>query len=290
MIARLSSIPESRLHTLQQTVKWIVYALLIVNWGFYIYEDWNRAVHTLNPDSTFLEWAREFATSIDESAWFILLFMLELETYIVEEEDWTGWVAKTVHGVRMVCFAMILHTVYAFALTVIDYQPTVVVENVSNLCELSNDEVSFVYNLEYTEITRQTCGSLSGESQFYRVGHDPVVSTLAGLNIERDLAWADLVEVVSWLLIIIAIEIVVRLQARGVTGGTLISVLNKLKLFFYLILFGLAAYWASLTHWLYTWDTFVWIAGFAAIEMNISEWRDELLEEPHETASTGAST
>ena len=290
MIARLSSIPESRLHTLQQTVKWIVYALLIVNWGFYIYEDWNRAVHTLNPDSTFLEWAREFATSIDESAWFILLFMLELETYIVEDEDWTGWVAKTVHGVRLVCFAMILHTVYAFALTVIDYQPTVAVENVSNLCELSNDELSFVYNLEYTEITGQTCGSLSGESQFYRVGNDPVVSTLAGLNIERDLAWADLVEVVSWLLIIIAIEIIVRLQARGVTGGTLISVLNKLKLFFYLILFGLAAYWASLTHWLYTWDTFVWIAGFAAIEMNISEWRDELLEEPHETASTGAST
>jgi hypothetical protein len=37
-------------------------------------------------------------------------------------------------------------------------------------------------------------------------------------------------------------------------------------------------YWASLSHWLYLWDELVWIGGFAAIEMNINEWRDELLE------------
>jgi hypothetical protein len=263
---------------------------LIINWGFYIYEDWDRAVHTLNKGSTVFDWAREFATSIDESAWFIILFMFELQTYVLEDQDWEGWVAKTVHGVRLVCFVMILHTVYAFAAAVIDYEPTVVVENVSNLCDMTGDDVSYVYNLEYTEITEQTCGSLSSESQFYRVGNDPVVSTIAGLNLERDLAWADLVEVVTWLLILLSIEFVVRVQERGVTGGMAISVANKLKIFLYLILFGLAVYWASLSHWLYTWDTFVWIAGFAAIEMNISEWRDELLEEQHGTVTAGATT
>jgi hypothetical protein len=290
MIARISSISESNLHKIQQAVKWIVYALLIINWGFYIYEDWNRAVHTLNDGSTVFDWAREFATSIDESAWFIILFMFELQTYVLEDQDWKGWVSKTVHGIRLVCFVMIMHTVYAFALTVIDYEPTVGVENVSNLCDMTNDDVSYVYNLEYTEITEQTCGSLSGESQFYRVGNDPVVSTIAGLNLERDLAWADLVEVVTWLLILLSIEFVVRVQEHGVTGGMAISVANKLKIFLYLILFGLAVYWASLSHWLYTWDTFVWIAGFAAIEMNISEWRDELLEEQHGTVTAGATT
>ena len=215
--------------------------------------------------------------------------MFELQTYVLEDQDWKGWIAKTVHGVRLVCFVMILHTVYAYAVTVIDYQPTVLVENVSNLCDMTNDEVSYVYNLAYTEITEQTCGNLSDENQFYRVGNDPVVSTIAGLNLERDLAWADLVEVVSWLLILLSIEFVVRLQEHRVTGGTLISVANRLKIVLYLILFALAAYWASLSHWLYTWDTFVWIAGFAAIEMNISEWRDELIEERHEIATAGAT-
>ncbi len=287
MIARISSISESNLHKIQQSVKWAVYLLLIVNWGFYIFEDWDRAVHTLNPGSTFFDWTGEFATSIDESAWFVLLFLFELETYILEDDDWKGWIPKTVHGVRLVCFAMILHTVYAFAVTVIEYRPTVIVENVSSLCDMTNDDISFVYNLDYTEVTEQTCGSLSDETQFYRVGNDPVVSTIAGLNLERDLAWVDLVEVVTWLLIIMSIEVVVRLQGHKITGGTLISVANKLKVILYLILAALAVYWATLSHWLYSWDTFVWIAGFAAIEMNINEWRDELLEEQHEIITAG---
>ncbi len=287
MIAPISSISESNLHKIQQAVKWAVYMLLIVNWGFYIFEDWDRALHTLNPSSTFFDWAREFATSIDESAWFVLLFLLELETYILEDEDWKGWVRKTVHGVRLVCFAMILHTVYAFAVTVIEYQPTVIVENVSSLCDMADDDISYVYNLEYTEVTEKTCHSLSDETQFYRVGNDPVVSTIAGLNLERDLAWADVVEVVTWLLIILSIETVVRFQEHKITAGKLISAANRLKVFLYLILVVLAVYWASLSHWLYSWDTFVWIAGFSAIEMNISEWRDELLEEQHESITAG---
>jgi hypothetical protein len=289
MIARISSISESNLHKIQQAVKWTVYLLLIVNWGFYIIEDWARAVHTLNPDSTILEWTREFATSIDESAWFILLFLLELETYILEDQDWKTWVKNAVHGLRLVCLAMILHTVYAFVVTVIEYQPTVIVENVSSLCDMTDDQVSYVYNLEYTEVTEQTCSGLSDETQFFRVGNDPVVSTSAGLDLERDLAWADLVEVVTWLLIILSIEFVIRLQDNKVTGGTAISVANRLKVFLYLVLAVLAVYWASLSHWLYTWDTFLWIAGFAAIEMNISEWRDELIEERDEELTAGAN-
>ena len=43
------------------------------------------------------------------------------------------------------------------------------------------------------------------------------------------------------------------------------------------MLIGIAIYWATLSHWLYVWDEFLWIAGFAAIEMNLSEWRNELL-------------
>jgi hypothetical protein len=55
----------------------------------------------------------------------------------------------------------------------------------------------------------------------------------------------------------------------------------------YLVLFALAGWWATLSHWLYTWDTFVWIAGFAAIEMNISEWRDEIQEETKPALAEG---
>ena len=47
----------------------------------------------------------------------------------------------------------------------------------------------------------------------------------------------------------------------------------------YMLLMGLGVYWASLGHWLYFWDGLLWIGGFAAIEMNLSQWRDEILEQ-----------
>lgn len=279
MISRIAALDEANLHKLQQAVKWTVYALLIINFVFYIFEDWNRAIHTLDAESTFLDWTAEFATSIDESAWFLLLFMFELETYVLSDKDWKGWVAHSVRGVRVFCFLMIGHTIFAFTGTIIDYQPTVAVEGVSSLCEMTDDDVSYVYNLEYTTIDEGTCDSLSSETQFYWIAEDPVVATLEGLQLERYLAWSDLIEASVWVLIILAIEVVVRMQDHGVTGGTFLSAVNRVKLGLYAILILLGIYWAYLSHWLYSWDTLVWIAGFAAIEMNVSEWREELIEE-----------
>lgn len=277
------TVADSRMHKIQQAVKWTVYTLLIINFVYYIFEDWNRAVHTLDAGSTFLDWTSEFATSIDESAWFILLFMFELETYVIDEDSWTGWVAHTVRGIRLFCYALIGHTIFAFTVVVINLQPTVAVENISNLCEMVSADVSYVYNLEYTEVDEQSCAGLSDDNQFFWLADDPIVSDMAGLELERDLAWVDLVEAVTWLLILVAIETAVRLQDRGVTGGALLTTTNWGSKFLYLTLIGLGIYWASLSHWLYLWDELVWIGGFAAIEMNISEWHGELVEKQEPT-------
>jgi len=268
-----------RIHLIQQAIKWTVYTLLIINWIYYIFEDANRAAHILDAGSTFLDWTSEFATSIDESAWFILLFMFELETYIVDDQKFKGWLAHTIRGARLFCFALIAHTIYAFLIVVTELQPTVAVEDVASLCDMVNEDVSYVYNLEYTEVNEQTCGSLSSETQFYWLADDPIVSDMAGLELERDLAIVDLAEAVIWLLILLAIETSVRLQDRGVTGGALLTTANGASKLMFLSLIGIGIYWANLSHWLYLWDELVWILGFAAIEMNISQWHDELIGE-----------
>ena len=273
------------MHKIQQTIKWVVYALLIVNFVFYVFEDWGRAMHTLHAGSTWLDWTGEFATTIDELGWFLLLAMFELETYVIDDKNWKGWLAHTVRSVRVLCYVLIAHTVYAFTIVVIDYQPTVPVEAVADLCDMTEADVSYVYNLEYTDVNEQTCGELSDESQFFWLADDPVVSDMAGLSLERDLAWVDLAEVGLWLLILLAIEVIVRLQSHGVTGGTLVSTLSAFKFALYAGLIGLGIYWASLGHWLYLWDELVWIGGFAAIEMNVSQWRDDLLEEKEDSNS-----
>ena len=141
-----------------------------------------------------------------------------------------------------------------------------------------DDDVSYVHNLEYTEVNEQTCAGLASAGQYYWVAGDPVVTDLESLNLERDLAWADLAEAVIWLLILLAIEVIVRMQRHGVTRGALMSTINRAKILLYLTLIAFGVYWATLSHWLYFWDELVWIGGFAAIEMNVSEWRDELVE------------
>ena len=51
---------------------------------------------------------------------------------------------------------------------------------------------------------------------------------------------------------------------------------NGMKALLYASLFAAAFYWGTLGQWLYVWDELVWILGFWAIEMNVSEWRAEL--------------
>ena len=264
---------------IQQAIKWTVYTLLIINFGYYIYEDWNRAIHTLRAGASFLDWAGEFAASIDELGWFMLLAMFELETYVFEDEAWTGWVARTVHAVRVVCYAMIAHTIYAYLVVVVSLQPTIPVEGVVSLCDMVDDNVSYVTNLRYTEVNDDTCAGLSDASEFFWLADDPIVTDAAGLNLERNLAWADLIEAAIWLVIVLAIEAVVRLQGRGVTGGPVVTVLNRMQIILYAVLIGIGVYWATLSHWLYFWDELVWIGGFAAIELNISKWRSEIMDE-----------
>ena len=261
---------------IQQVLKWTVYTLLLVNFAFYIAEDWNRATYTMMSESTILDWMAEFATSIDIVGWILLICMLELETYVLEDDDWKGWVAHVVRGVRFGCYAMIAHTLYAAILTTINLQPTETVENVSHLCDMIGDDVSYVYNLGYTDVTVETCGALSASTELYWVTSGLIVTDRAGLELERILAWMDLWEVMLWLLILVAIETVVRLQDRGITEGVILSAENSLKIFMYLMLLAFGVYWAVLSHWLYLWDELLWVAGFAAIEMNITKWRDEL--------------
>ncbi|MEM9688463.1 MAG: hypothetical protein AAF917_03205 [Pseudomonadota bacterium] len=269
------------LHRLQQTLKWVVYSFLIINFVYYIYEDTNRALHVLTDASTFADLAEQYAVTLAVLAWLLLIAMFELETYSIDDRNWTRSVERTVHGVRIISYLMIAHTVFAFVDGVMDYTELRPVEAVSGLCDLADREVSFVYNLEYTEVTTTTCATLTSETALYWVGEikDPIVSTLAGWQLEKELAWSDLIEIVTWLIIIALIELVVRLQGRGITGGRLIDNATRIKLVLYGVLFALSAWWTWLGHWIYAWDTFVWIAGFAAIEMNVSEWREEILGE-----------
>jgi hypothetical protein len=184
------------------------------------------------------------------------------------------------HLVRIMCYVSLGHTLYAYGIYVYDLSQVTPITGIINLCQLVDANVSYAVNLLYTQVDAGNCGQLSSASQFFYI--DPpenlIVNDSAGLVIERQLAWVDILEAVTWLLILLTIEMTVRLQDRGVAEGTVIKSLNAAKFSLYSLLWCVMFYWIYRGHWMFAWDEFVWMAGFIAIEMNVVEWRSEIIE------------
>ena len=262
----------------RQTIKWSVYALVIINFGFYIRNDLVIASHTLYSGSSLLEISRAFATTIDESAWIILLLLFELETYLLSDDPLSRAKTLLMQGIRLVCYISLAHTLYAYGVYLAEIYAAVPVEGVTNLCQLIGKDLSYASNLVYSEINSSNCASLSSANQFFYV--DPptffIVEDAAGLAIEKQLAWIDIFEAIIWLLILLSIEVAVWLQDRNIGQGIIFKGLGIAKWCLYSLLWAAAGYWIYRGHYMFAWDEFVWIAGFVAIEMNIVEWRDEI--------------
>ena len=261
----------------RQLLKIVVYSLLLINFAQYIRNDWVIAGHTLHSGSTFLDWTRAYAVTIDESAWIILLILFEMETYLINN-PLSRAKAMLMLVVRLCCYGFLAHTLYAYIFYAYELSQAQVVEGVSNLCQMVGQDVSYAYNLVYSEISADNCANLSSANQFLYI--DPptffIVQDLAGLRIEKQLIWVDIVEAITWLLILATIEVTVYLQDRGIVKGLLLKSVNNAKFLLYSILWGALFYWIYRGHYMFAWDEFVWIVGFVAIEMNVVEWRKEI--------------
>ena len=268
----------------RQVIKVVVYALLLVNFTVYLGNDWTVAMHTARPDWGLLDWAGAFATTLDEAAWFVLLFLFELETYLLSDAAFTRARVLLMHGLRMVCYLFLAHTVYAFsdyALALSEVAPAA-----DSLCAFAGSDVAYAFNLSYTPVDAANCRTLSDGTTFYLIEQGTLVTDARGLQIERELAVIDVLEVLAWLLILFFIELAVRLQDRGITRGPLLATARSLKMALYALLWLAAAYWLYRGHWIFAWDEALWILGFIAIDGNLEEWREEIEESP--PAATGS--
>lgn len=259
----------------RQLVKALVYALLLVNFVQYILIDIDVARHTMHSGWKWHDWTAAFATTLDETAWFVLLVLLELETYVLSDEAFTPVRVWLMQIVRLICILFIGHAVLAFGKDLVELSRSSDLA-VVDPCELAGRDLSFARNLDYVEIETDTCASIEAAPPLVLFDQAQLVTDRSGMRIEWELAWADFIEVVVWLAILALIEIRVRLQDRGITAGAAFRFARVLTPSLYGVLWVIAAYWAFRGHWVYTWDEALWILGFMAIGANLSQWRDEI--------------
>ena len=272
----------------KQRLKLVVYALLLVNFAHYISNDIEQAHHTFHSEWRWYDWTGNFATTLDELGWFILLFLLELETYVLSDDAFTRSRVAALNAIRLICYVAIGHAVFAFGEYLVDVADATHQLD-STLCAFANEDLSFTRNLEYWELDASNCGTLSAGSEFYIFSQGQVITDAAGITIELELARIDLVEVVVWLFILFFIELRIRLQERGISNSRLLSFATTTEGVLYGILWCLAAYWAFRGHWIFAWDEALWILGFMAIGMNLSDWREKIAQSKTSNEVTSSS-
>jgi len=250
--------------------------------------DIEQAQHTFHSGWRWYDWTSNFATTLDELGWFVLLFLLELETYVLSDHAFTRGRVVAMNAIRLICYVAIGHAVFAFGEYLVDLAGATHHVDTA-LCAFANDSLSFTRNLEYWELDASNCGTLSAGNEFYIFSQGQVISDAAGMTIELELAWVDLVEVVVWLFILFFIELRIRLQDRGISSSRLLSFATTTKGVLYGILWCLAAYWAYRGHWIFAWDEALWILGFMAIGMNLSDWRKEIAQSTTPSGATSSN-
>lgn len=260
-------------------LKWIIYGLLFINLVYYGYDDWDNAQHTLDSSSTFMDKLGAYATTLDDIAWILLIAIFEIETYWLEDDFDNKAIERSILLAKVICYGFILQTTYSYLVTLGNVNAIPLDQNLTDLCAMASQDLSFVRNLDYADVTAETCKTIPYTETLFLYPHEPVITDSAGLALESRFSKIDVVENISWLIVIIMIELSIQLQNRGQYDTSILKWSKRTEYAAYLAIILAAIHWGVYGHIVYAWDEFVWIAGFAMLDNNLELWRDELREE-----------
>ena len=270
--------------------KYTVYAFLTLNVYLFFAEEWAAAAHRFVYGVALEDVIEGFAASIDTAAWIILLLMFELETYVLDDEKLTRRTTRTLHGLRTVCYAIVVYAFYGYLSKLVFLFGAASLPDVSNLCSLVADRWAYATTLDqYQALTAANCMSMTTGTTFYQLPGMAVIVESNGLIEIIRLAWVDVINSAVWLLVVLVLEIDVRLQEANKLEGTFLRASNASKVVLYAMLLIAAIYWGFKGDFVEFWDAFLWLVAFVFIELNVLEWRQERLGRQAATHSAGTA-
>ena len=266
--------------TIFQFFKYIVYVFLTMNVYWFFAEEYLAAQLQFPNGVGLRDMIEAYAATIDTAAWVILLLMFELETYVLEDRHFTKPVTWSLHGLRAVCYVFIVYAFYGYIVNALSMGDVSPLAGVSELCAIAAEQWSYVVDLdEYTLITADNCGSFSTATSFLRFDSMQAVVDPEGLAAITGLARIDVINAGVWLLVVLVLEADVRLQERGRYEGVALHLSTAFKVVLYATLLFAAIYWGVKGDFVDFWDALLWLVAFVFIELNVFEWRKEVIED-----------
>jgi len=259
-----------------QAFKYTVYVLLAMNIYWFFAEETSAAALQFANGIEFADLIEAFSATIDTAAWVVLLLMFELETYALDDQQFTKAVTWSLHGLRALCYAFIVYAFYGYIANLTYLYETTALSGVTDICSLLPDQWSWAVTLDdYAELNAANCATFSDASVYYQFRDMMAVVDAQGLRDIRYLAWVDVINAAVWLLVVMVLEIDVRLQERDRYEGLALRLSTIAKFVLYSLLLLAAIYWGLKGDFVDFWDAFLWLVAFVFIELNVFEWRQE---------------
>ena len=254
----------------QQYIKWPIYGLLFLNFLLYVLED-SRTLSRQGYESLW-DITSAYANSLDVAAWFGLLLVFEIETYwqhiyAIRRVRWP------LNLIRLACFGVLVHTLVVYTGEFLNVLEPTKMLLVDAFCSQANTTLYALHNQVYTTLSHQGCNEqlVTGELTFLL--NATTAMTEEGWRIARTQALVSLVECASWLAAGAAFATSAFLKRRQTDTGKVVIWVRRVPHISYCLIISCALTWGWYGKYLYTYDSLLWLGGFAMIEANLSTWR-----------------
>lgn len=273
--------------TLYQLLKYSIYVIILYNVVHFTLEDLASAGHRFRNGVGLSEFYDAFPQAIDSLSWFILLLMLELETWVIEDEQHKGFLRWSINGVAAVCYFFIVLAFMGYfkKLTfVLAFEPV----DIADACTAVGTYLSYMVELDqFSSLTAETCSAV-GSGPFHANTGESILSASKPYNEGILLGYTEVTNAATWMMVVLVLWIDVFLQLRGELTDRLYRINAYLKAVLYLILVAAAVIWGIYGNFMDFWDAFIWIVAFFFIEMNLLQWHEESEAQPADTAGETA--
>ena len=262
------------------SLKWFVYGWLFINFLQYVQDDILAYNSSLAADASLADIILTFRTTIDTAAWLVLIVVFELETHTLPDAAFTRWLDRVFTAIKGLCYTCIAYAAYGYFADTLDLYDLIPLGHIDDLCSVAGQGLFLQLDAaDYSEISLAGCSALNAGSEFFQIRGQTSIVSANELDSIRTMGWLDFGNAIVWIVVVILIDVEVHLQNADKFGSKRLSYARLFKMLGYGFLIGACLMWFFYGYALYTWDAFLWIFGFWAIELNLAEWEQERLKE-----------
>jgi hypothetical protein len=248
--------------------KYATYVVLTVNAIVFSAAEIAAARHVFRNGLSLTQIIEAFPVTVDAFAWLTLLWLFELETYLIPEKKIRGLLKWGLHAARAICYALAFYAFYGFLANlelVYDFVPF----DIEDVCSLSGAGFSFMVDFPaYVSLDLTNCKEMTDWAPFFQLPGHEIITDHETLAYAKRMAWVELVNDAAWLLLVLVLEADVLLLERQLLRGPIEWISNTMKRILYVLLFAAAIAWGVESGLQDFVDAALWLAAFVFIDLN----------------------